>query len=132
MSPDEYELYRYSLPPRYDGNRFRRKRVPREGEERSRGTSAEDPQEHVSSTVERERGRRSEALERLSEAEDEGAHVIPSSREGGTGLWDILKGFGKSLGYEEILIIAIILIVAHDGESSGDVVLLLSLLLLAG
>ena len=109
---DEYELYGYNLPPNYDGSRFQTKKrrnsftKPRSMRD-SRDT---DPQRRESEEVREDTG-----------------HV--HTNENGTAIGKLLDALGGRFGYEEMLIISIILILSYD-TNCGDTVLFLALLLI--
>ena len=109
LSDDEYELYRYNLPPRYDGNRFR-KRPAKAQHVRS---SPPEPANTLSNT--------SKLIPKDSECDRHPPQKNPST---------IFSRLGNSLGYEEILIISLILLISDSDQASGDVILFLALLLL--
>lgn len=106
LSEEEMEIARYGLPPKYDGNRFRRDPEPEEYKE--------DEAETVEETVVAPSGPGADrrGLERLK------------------------RELGARLGSEELFIIALILILSgphgDEGESASDVILLLALLLTVG
>ncbi len=110
---DEYELYRYNLPPKYDGSRFGRhpsthktiESIPIKTEPPEIECSTDPPTEPESDIC-------------ISESKTEQkASVLPLPH--------------ISVGYEDILIISLILLISEKGDSTGDVILLLILLLTA-
>ena len=107
---DEYELYRYNLPPRYDGSRFRHR--PRTTKE----SVAVDDEPTIPSC---------ETCS--SNAENESAQFAHTDNEV-TAPWLSLPHL-TSRGYEDLLIICLILLITEKGDSAYDVTLLLLLLL---
>ena len=104
---EEYELYAYNLPPNYDGSRFRRR-------------TNYKPKPHIAEAT---RVKAEIHSNDKSEAnENDSVHEVPH-------IVRILESFGKMPGNEDLLIIALILILAGEGCSS-DTLLLLTLLLL--
>ena len=112
VSDDEYELYRYNLPPRYDGSRFRhRPEAPEEDVSVGKKASV-TPEEACSSSAENSSASPANACKAAP------SHVFSLS--------DLTPR-----GYEDILIICLILLISEKGESTYDVTLLLLLLLAA-
>lgn len=105
---DEYELYGYNLPPNYDGSRFQRTRK-RSSPPKPRYTHP--PRDTVS-----------------REEKDEVQSPPLHTEESGT--LSLLDALGGRFGYEEMLIISLILILAAE-KDCADTVLLLTLLLIA-
>lgn len=101
---DEYELYKYNLPPRYDGSRFSRRTVTQKMDETK--SSPAECSSNAKDTC-------------LQTDEDEECTKIPMP---------ILPHL-SSRGYEDILIICLILLITEKEDSTGDVILLLVLLL---
>lgn len=106
---DEYELYRYNLPPRYDGSRFRHRSCPPPKGVTVASEAAAPPLEVCSSSAENR-----SAASAYAETETEAAalplpHLTPR-------------------GYEDLLIICLILLIAGKDDSAYDVTLLLLLL----
>ena len=162
ISDEETDLYRYNLPPKYDGSRFSRRITRREiGSEGSGGTAGRE--ESVSAMYrdnaggkEREfaedersigsiytgdspyvsEGAYPDSLTEDSEScETRHADGTRSDIDGqqspvsGTSL---LSEFGKRLGSEELLLLAMMLAVADGGgEPCGDTLLFLALLLIS-
>ncbi len=102
---DEYELYKYNLPPRYDGSRF------------SRRTVTQKMDETVSSPAERSSNVKDICLQT---DEDEECKMSLTT----------LPHLSSRV-YEDILIICLILLITEKEGSTGDVILLLVLLLAA-
>ncbi|MBR4933351.1 MAG: hypothetical protein IKZ03_02720 [Clostridia bacterium] len=107
-SSDEYELYRYNLPPKYDGSRFGRRPASQKKPTNVTNTLA-DSKATSSTSVKHERERC------INEKED-----LPDK---------LTLPHLTSRGYEDLLIICLILLITEKGDSTGDVVLLLILLL---
>ncbi|MBQ7475268.1 MAG: hypothetical protein IJS78_05040 [Clostridia bacterium] len=112
ISDEEWEIAQYGLPPKYDGSRFRRP-LPEDG------PSPEYPEPPV-------RG-----------DEETDLYPVPAPRRPDKGgVERLLEGLGERFGTEEILIVALILILAGSGgdgcDDPQDVVLLLALLLIVG
>lgn len=130
MSREEYELYRYNIPPRYDGNRFRRNgsRSRTHNEECDRA----QPEKETCEPCEVESHSKLTSDNECKPEEHKETSECPcediAADEKKSGLLSKLHG---SLGGEEILIIALILTVAGS-EDIGDLLLLLVLLLLNG
>ncbi len=124
LSDEEREIAKYGLPPKYDGNRFRR---PPRGEDRP-GPGPLPPEE----TGERPRP------PRFPPERAPGPHRGDNSPHRGDGgkIERLIESLGDRLGTEEILILALILILSGSGggecEDAGDVILLLALLLILG
>ena len=118
LSEEEREIAKYGLPPKYDGNRFRR--PPRD----------EDRPEPGPTLPEEEGGR--PRPPRFPPERAPGPH---RDGEGGK-IERLIESLGERLGTEEILILALILILSGSGggecEDAGDVILLLALLLILG
>ncbi len=120
LSDEEYEMYKYNLPPKYDGSRFRR------GSRREPTIVVESPVpvEEVSQPFQRaeEVGLPApieEAVHTPVEVE-----TTPVREEKGGPLSSLVG----AIGYEELLIISLILAIA-GGDDSGDALLLLAVLL---
>ena len=116
LSFEEYELYRYNIPPRYDGNRFRRKSEIKE----SFSYSEKEP--IVAEACE---AIDEEAVSEKPQCCDVDFECL--KKESGFSLGKLLD----KMGSEELLIIALILTVA-GGEDSGELLFILVLLLLNG
>lgn len=129
-SDEEYELYRYNLPPKYDGNRFRRRNTDSRASKRavSAADTAVREAECVSDTT--------------CETDNASESAVCPCREECASLCDTCEGsercerrnalslIGEHIGYEELLIIAVILMLAGDG--GDDIILLLAVLLAQG
>lgn len=114
---DEYELYRYNIPPRYDGSRFGRNREC----EAERSSCECDTVCQDTNTEECVCEEKTEVMPCCD------GEVTLCNKDGG---FTLGKLFNK-MGSEELLIIALILTVA-GGEDSGELLLILILLLLNG
>ncbi|MBR3423546.1 MAG: hypothetical protein IKG80_03550 [Clostridia bacterium] len=121
LSEEEREIAKYGLPPKYDGNRFRRPPSDERPEEDGREPGPFPPEEAdrpIPPHFPPERGR--------------GPHRDGDGRK----IERLIESLGERLGTEEILILAPILILSGSGggecEDAGDVVLLLALLLIMG
>lgn len=111
MNEDEYELYRYNLPPRYDGSRFRQNYDTAKKTESATHNRA-DPSES-SSVVE------------------ENVSIPPEGAEKNDVTPTLSFPRLTPHGYEDLLIICLILLVTESADSTGDIILLLLLLLAA-
>ena len=104
---EEYELYAYNLPPNYDGSRFRRK------ERKKPIVSDSSFQENT--------------LKRNPVPQTPLTDKNPTSKTSGM---EYLKDLmSKKIGYEEMLIFALILILGAENDHS-DTLLILTLLLI--
>ena len=112
VSEDEYELYRYNLPPRYDGSRFRQRSV----------LTKENPSDPIDVRDASEKAR-------SSNAENEASPSDPCEKAEPSPAFSLSKL--TSRGYEDLLIICIILLLTEKGDGVHDVTLLLLLLLAA-
>ncbi len=133
ISDEEYEIYKYNLPPKYDGSRFRRNR------QKGRRLEPEVPPENYEIVTERD-AETEPVGENMSESEpcgelgdnvtetdtpvDREEECLPQKLDKQSHLPRILS----DIGYEELLIIALILAIA-GGDNGGDVLLLLAVLL---
>lgn len=133
VSEEEYELYKYNLPPKYDGSRFRTRRNQRRRfdarEERDRVRKTHDYPEVLPEEI----PEKEEKIETY--AEDVTAVVEEPQKKHDPGSIEKLLGhIGDKFGSEELLIISLIIFLAGESgaEDSGDIILLLALLLIAG
>ena len=121
LSDEEREISKYGLPPKYDGNIFRRP----------------PPREDSDDRGDRKPGPPHGAPDRPGRPipPPDGAGKPAPHGDGGK-IERLLEGLGERLGTEEILILALILILSGSGggecEDAGDVILLLALLLILG
>ncbi len=120
LSEEEREIKKYGLPPKYDGNRFRR--PPRDEDPDGGSDRGPFPPD------------RPEEPPRPPRFPPEGA---PGPHRGDGGKIErVIESLGERLGSEELLILALILILSGSGggecEDAGDVILLLALLLILG
>lgn len=107
-SLDVCELYRYNLPPKYDGSRFSRHHTAYKRVEEAKKTS-DHSQKTFSTSAEQEPAIPSKCTLKASAA----APALPD--------------FTPHV-YEEILIICLILLIAEKGDNTFDIILLLILL----
>ena len=123
MSSEEYELYRYNIPPRYDGSRFR-------GNNRcvdcSHHRAIEETVDEVTACE----------CDMTNESSDNCVCAPCDTKEeencsDSEGSENVLSKLLKNFGSEELLILSIILTIA-GGEDSGELLLILVLLLLNG
>ncbi|MBQ1502933.1 MAG: hypothetical protein IIZ35_02925 [Clostridia bacterium] len=129
LSEEEREIAKYGLPPKYDGNRFRR--PPRDEDREDRPGPGPRPPE--------EAGERP-TPPRFPHGAAPGPHrdgdASPHRDGDGGKIERLIESLGERLGTEEILILALILILSGSGggecEDAGDVILLLALLLILG
>ena len=122
LSDEEREIAKYGLPPKYDGNRFRRPPPDERSEEDGRAPGRFPPEPE---------GERPH-LPHFPPEKGRGPH-----RDGDGGKIErLIESLGERLGTEEILILALILILSGseggECEDAGDVILLLALLLIMG
>ncbi len=105
---DEYEFYGYNLPPNYDGNRFRRskKRIS---------------PPHL---------RHTEVLRDTVPHDEENEPTNDTVHTEKNSIVKFLDALGGRFGYEEMLIISLILILTAE-KGCGDIIMLLALLLIA-
>jgi len=117
LSDEEREIAKYGLPPKYDGNRFRR--PPPDGDRGPDGPTPAPPGDH--------------AFPAPPPPPPAGK---PRPHDDGGKIERLIESLGERLGTEEILILALILILSGSGggecEDAGDVILLLALLLILG
>ena len=108
-SPEEEELYRYNLPPRYDGSRFAKhhRRTEAECLEKEKVYLPDDETKDDPVTV--------------------GDEQLPECTKSDS----ILASIAEGIGSEELFIISIMLMIA-GGEDSGEMLIFLVLLLLCG
>lgn len=115
LTPEEEELYRYELPPHYDGSRFsyraRLKTPARQVNETRTETTTKD-----------EASCNTDAQEKTSYDESNAANC-------GNGNSSELSHLFDGISHEELLIISLILTVAGS-EDSGELILFLLILLL--
>ena len=105
---DEYEFYRYNLPPNYDGNRFQR------------------PKKRINPP----HLRHTEVLHDTVSHDEESKPTNDTVHTEKSSIVKLLNALGGRFGYEEMLIISLILILTAE-KNCGDIVLLLALLLIA-
>lgn len=172
VSEEEYELYKYNLPPKYDGSRFRpRRNHKRRAERESDGENSvmtedvADRDSKKSESYASNRRKRSVGRNESSEYEEtvetsfnditkqersyseeyendeqickekSCEEKVEESEKREHGPFDkLLSHIGGKIGSEEFLIISLILLLSGENgaEDSGDIILLLALLLLAG
>ncbi len=123
ISEDEQELYRYDLPPKYDGSRFRRAEM-RDTRNYPSSVDVEAKEEYDFTTAEEER---SDTLTDAKELNEPKRSEFASDSAGNS---DLIKSLASMLGYEEVLLIALLLILSEDGRCGGEIILLLTILLL--
>ncbi len=118
----EYELYRYNIPPRYDGSSFRKRSY----------NAAEGVIELTPSnpTPAKETKAELDFSEGVPE-EEKAAAAAPATENGAAEEKGILAALSEKLDREELFIIALALAIA-DGDGKGDILLLLMLLLYQG
>ncbi len=119
LCDDECELYRYNIPPRYDGSRFRRSRSTAHSGAGLSENKCYD--EHCVASVDI-----SEPVSPAAENDTREEGQCDGAEQG-----SLISRLGISIGSEELLIIATALAIA-GGDGRGDVLLLLALLLVAG
>lgn len=149
----------FDLPPGYDGSRFRRRRrhggdeadevilIPDSGFAPADESAPEDPHsgELSISGIPTDRGRRYSASAEISATDERSdrsggsdTHDPPVQKERSPAtdkLTGILEkfGFGGGLSSDELLLLAVIFIIASDsageGGNAGDILLILALLL---
>ncbi len=112
MTDEEYELYKYSIPPKYDGSRFRRHVIP--------DIAVEDKSDAKDESTETF----TEIIEPIPTENTEDS-IVKTEKPPES----IVSGIFEKLGSEELLIISLVLAVA-GGEESGELILILILLLL--
>ena len=121
LTEEEREIAKYGLPPKYDGNRFRR--PPRDEDREDGPKPGPTPPEETGESP------------RPPRFQPERAPGPHRDGEGGK-IERLIESLGDRLGTEEILILALILILSGSGggecEDAGDVILLLALLLILG
>lgn len=131
LGPEEYEMYRYNIPPRYDGSRFRRTSGQGYKSESKRDSQASSEKQCATEPSCRGESECSEDTQSINEQRSpcESEHSVSlrdeAKREG------ILQRMREGIGGEELLIISLILIIAGC-EDGGEVLLFLLLLLLNG
>lgn len=108
---EEYELYRYNLPPKYDGSRFSRRPIA--------------PKPNDNTVLEPKN------LHRESDGDMENVNAPSAPMEETQGKTLCTISNPTSRGYEEIIIICLILLIAEKGEKTDDIIPFL-ILLLAG
>lgn len=131
MSDEEYELYRYNIPPRYDGSRFRAGNMHESLNDRE--DSDFFSEEHAADAVDTDSTDDSDCEDSAEETALCNTETAPSCKsdeneEKGELIRGLMSKLHDRFGSEELLITALILIIA-DGENSGDVLLFLALLL---
>ncbi len=133
LSDEEREIAKYGLPPKYDGNRFRR--PPPDGDRGPDGPTPAPPGDHAFPAppppppAGKPRPHDDGSLRPLGDRS-----LRPLGDRGK--IERLIESLGERLGTEEILILALILILSGSGggecEDAGDVILLLALLLILG
>ena len=126
LTEEEREIARYGLPPKYDGTRFRRNRAPVQTDDGPFVDEPADPGEERDDYPPLRRGSGTEGADADGDADGDG--------DGGK-LSKLVEGLGERLGSEEMIILALILLLSGTGgdcENPSDVILLLALLLLTG
>ena len=111
MSDEEYELYRYNLPPRYDGNRFRHQ-IPHQ-KKAANDTSKPSVPAKATDRQNTEKSAEPSPDSDATETRVQSSHLLTSK------------------GYEDVLIICIVLLITEKSDSTYDVILLLLILLAA-
>ena len=107
-SSDEYELYRYNLPPKYDGSRFGRNSASKRKNTNVRETHM-DSRAACSSNEE----------DTSEQCANKGNDTLPVCN----------TSHIAANGYEDLLIICLILLISEKSEGTSDTILLLILLL---
>ena len=144
VTDEEYELFGYNLPPKYDGSRFRNRKNIRptvpldESDYNITNDELENTIEvHETDIIDDEcAGCKTEvSIEDgvcNKDSDEQKNEKICNKEQKGSGIEGIIHHLGERFGNEEILIIALILLIASDFNSSesGDVILLLALLLI--
>ena len=130
LTDEEREIAKYGLPPKYDGSRFR---TPPDSVGAEEDGSIDTAVPAAPETESREPAVRSPHEAGKARRDGDG----PPSRNGDGGKMErLIDGLGERLGTEEMLILALILILSGSGggecEDAGDVILLLALLLILG
>ena len=133
MDEDEYELYRYNLPPRYDGNRFgvsrsKVSKTDRREVERESFVTVEESVEHdnINNVCD------DSDDDRIIPYDGSSSHIPKRENEMYVNRktdFSAVRGLLPELGREEILIIALILIISAEREVDVATVLLLLILL---
>ena len=159
ISDEETDLYRYNLPPKYDGSRFSRRITRRESRSEGSGGTA-GREESVSAMYRDNAGRKerefaedecsiytgdapyvsegaypdslSEDSESCETKHADGTRSDIDGQQSPVSGTSLLSEFGKRLGSEELLLLAVMLAVADGGgEPCGDTLLFLALLLIS-
>ncbi len=129
LSDEEREIAKYGLPPKYDGSVFRRP-LPPDGTEDGREEDRAPHEEPIGRPAPPRRPHGGPPAEHLN-----GDGSPRPNGEGGK-IDGLIESLGERLGAEEMLILALILILAGSGggecEDAGDAILLLALLLILG
>ena len=134
LSEEEREIAKYGLPPKYDGNRFRR---PTRDEDRPEPEPRPPEEEEERPRPPRFPHEAAPGPHRDSDGSSRRDGDGSPRRDGDGGKIErLIESIGERLGTEEILILALILIlsgsVGGECEDAGDVILLLALLLILG
>lgn len=114
-SADEAELYKYNLPPKYDGSLF----IRRTDDEHNIRSDDIQPIDEPAPEISNEPSGNSEGSNIEYSGEEHGSDPQPS----------IIETLREHIGSEELLITALLLILG-SGDGNGDIMLFLALLLI--